>query len=72
MEDSPNKALWSFSSPSYAAYPAAVKREIKEDEGGVYIHMNIHCEATKEACDQLARDFEKLNASMKQAMSSRH
>jgi len=71
VDDTPNKTLWSFSPPSYAAYPAAVKREIREEKGGIFIAMNIACEASKPACDQLVVDFQKLNETVKQNMAKR-
>lgn len=72
VDDTSNKTFWSFSPPSYPAYPAAVKREIKEGKGGIYVAMDIHCEASKAACDQLVVDFQKLNESVRQSMAKTH
>jgi hypothetical protein len=64
VNDRANATLWSFTPQGSPAYPAAVKREIKQENGAVYIKMNIHCEATKASCDQLVLDFQKLNDAM--------
>jgi len=53
--------IWSFSPPDYPAYPAVVKREVVSDEEGSRIEMSVHCEASKEACDDLVRAFAELN-----------
>jgi hypothetical protein len=60
--DNTHKAVWSFAPPSSAAYPAVVKREVRSrPEGGSEIHMSVLCEATKEACDNLVREFDTMN-----------
>ena len=46
------------------AYPAVVKRQIVEQARGVFVKMNFLCEAKKDACDNLAIDFQTLNDSM--------
>jgi hypothetical protein len=62
--------LWSFAPESDPAYPAAVKRVITQDSGNSsYITMNVLCEASKEACDNLVREFQKLNDNMKESLS---
>jgi len=48
-EDGANQTLWSFAPEGNSAYPAAVKRQIKKTKDGIYIDMQIRCEATKEA-----------------------
>jgi hypothetical protein len=58
-------ALWSFSPEGYPAYPAAVKRITYEKDGGVYIEMKVLCQAAKESCDALVRDFQALNDRIK-------
>jgi hypothetical protein len=61
-------ALWSFTTPGHPAHPAVVRREPVERAGSVYIQMAVLCQATKEPCDQLVRDFEQLNEQMSQAI----
>jgi hypothetical protein len=59
-------ALWSFAPAADPAHPAAVKRVVFEKDGSVQIEMKVLCEATKDACDQLVRDFQGLNDRMRQ------
>ncbi|HZZ89845.1 MAG TPA: DUF4019 domain-containing protein [Caulobacteraceae bacterium] len=54
--------IWSFPPADDAAYPAAVKREVKRAAGGgSTITMTVLCGATKDACDDLVRAFARLN-----------
>lgn len=62
--------IWSFTPPDQPAYPAVAKRVFYQDEGAWYIKMDVRCEAGKAACDQLQRDFEALNESMREAMEA--
>jgi hypothetical protein len=56
------KALWSFTPEGHYAYPAVVRREVKQREGGeVYVEMIALCQAAKEPCDRLIREFQELN-----------
>jgi hypothetical protein len=71
-DDRANNTLWSFAPEGYPAYPAAVKRHITEANGGIYIDMNILCQASKTACDKLVVDFQKLNESVKRDMGRPH
>ena len=69
-ESEKSMTLWSFAPPTYTAYPSAVKRTVFEREGTVQIEMKVLCEATKEACDQLVREFQELTDRMKQEFNS--
>jgi hypothetical protein len=60
--DDKTHTVWSFPPPNYPAYPAAVKRAVVSKDGGSYIEMNVHCEASKQACDDLVRTFSEMNA----------
>ena len=54
--------VWSFTPESHYAYPAVVKREVKQnDKGGVYIEMTALCQAENEPCDRLIEEFQSLN-----------
>lgn len=53
--------IWSFAPPTYGAYPAVVKRQVISRGAGSEIVMDIHCEASKSACDDLNRTFSELN-----------
>jgi len=59
-------ALWSFAPATDPAHPSAVKRVVVERDGSVQIEMKVLCEAKKDACDELVRDFQALNERMKQ------
>ena len=63
--------LWSFTPEGHPAHPAVAKRTAYERDGKVSIDLNVHCEAKKEACDQLVRDFQVLNDRIKEQLSGR-
>src|SRR6185436_19387730 len=67
-EDSATMTIWSFSPPGYPAYPAVVRRQVVRGDGGWDMKMSIHCEASKAACDDLVREFEKLNNAMRRSL----
>ena len=63
--DSANQAVWSFPPQDHAAYPSAIKRFVlKGTDGAFYVNTAIQCGGTKAVCDQLVRDFQKLNSDM--------
>ena len=55
------RALWSFTPEGHPAHPSAAKREAVERDGQIVIEMAVLCQAGKEPCDQLVRDFATLN-----------
>ncbi|WP_181242735.1 molecular chaperone DnaJ [Caulobacter vibrioides] len=56
------RTLWSFPGAKHPAYPAAVRREVVTGpDGKVYVQMQVLCEASKPACDDLVRSFQALN-----------
>jgi hypothetical protein len=63
-------ALWSFAPKSHPAYPSAVKRRVFERDGSVRIEMDVLCEATEQACEQLVQEFQALTDQMKQRFNS--
>lgn len=63
--------LWSFSPQSHASYPSVVKRAVVERNGGVFIDMDVKCQATKQACDELVREFIHLNEAMRSSMQTK-
>ena len=67
QESEKSMALWSFPPASDPAYPSAVKRVVFEKDGTVQIGMQVLCESTKPACEQLVRDFQDLNERTKQS-----
>ena len=54
-------SIWSFAPKDYPAYPAVVKRWVIPQKVGSDIEMDVLCEASKEACDDLVRTFAKMN-----------
>jgi hypothetical protein len=64
-----NYVLWSFTPSGHPAHPSAVKREIMEENGAIYISMSALCQAEKPDCDALIQEFEDLNDQMKKAVS---
>jgi hypothetical protein len=60
-EDAAN-TFWSFPPPGNPAYPAMVQRQLIEKDGAISMKMSVHCEASKQACDDLVRSFQELNA----------
>ncbi len=62
--DAATSTIWSFAPAGNPAYPAVVKRQIVQDGTASNLNMNVLCESTKQACDNLVRDFERLNAQM--------
>jgi hypothetical protein len=62
IADRTNFTLWSFAPMSYLAYPAVVRRTVtSQTSGGSIVSTSVLCEASKEACDQLVREFNALN-----------
>lgn len=60
--DERNLTVWAFAPESYVAHPAVVKRTARSRaSGGSYIDMRVLCEGSKEACDQLVREFAAMN-----------
>jgi hypothetical protein len=66
--DPEDGAVWTFTTAGHPAHPAAVKRKPVEHDGAVYIDMQIQCGGSKQACDDLVREFQALNESMAKAM----
>jgi hypothetical protein len=64
--------IWSFPPPGNPAYPAAVKRQIVNGPDGASLTMDVQCEASKAACDDLVRAFTDLNAQMKKDIQASH
>lgn len=70
ITESGGLTIWSFSPPDQPAYPAVARRVFYQEEGAWFIKMDVRCEASKVACDQLQQDFEALNQSMREAMEA--
>lgn len=68
MNEKATNTFWSFAPADHPAYPAAVKRKIVEVNGALTMQMQVLCEATKAACDDLVRSFQKLTAEMSKSL----
>ena len=71
VNDPKANAIWSFAPVGHYAYPAVVRREVKSRNGSIYLEMGALCEAEKEPCDKLIREFQLLNERMTQSMRNR-
>jgi hypothetical protein len=60
--DRPSRTKWAFAPAGNPAYPAAVKRQIVQDDAGLRMEMHVLCGGPKEACDDLVRQFNEINA----------
>jgi len=59
--DEAHHTIWSFAPRGYPAYPAVVKRFVVPRKTGSIVNMNVYCEASKDACDDLVRTFSRMN-----------
>jgi hypothetical protein len=62
--------IWSFAPEKHASYPSVVKRAIVEKDGIVYLKMDVKCKASKDACDELVREFTQLNEIMRASIQA--
>lgn len=70
--DSKNNIQWSFTPAGHYAYPAVVKRVIKQSpNGNIYIEMTALCQAEKPSCDRLIDEFNALNDRIRQNVQRR-
>jgi hypothetical protein len=71
VDDRGSLTLWSFAPDGHPAHPAVVRRKIVEEQGQIFVRMNVLCEASKAACDALVADFNKLNQQMADDLNRR-
>lgn len=57
---------WSFTPPGHFAYPAVVRRQIRQHEGNVSVETVSLCEADKPSCDRLDAEFRAYNEELRQ------
>ncbi|GLQ48349.1 hypothetical protein GCM10007862_34000 [Dyella lipolytica] len=67
-EDKSEKAIWTIAEPGNPAYPAAIKRYLSNEGDGVHLEMKVLCGASKEACDNMVRQFQQLNSNVVNAV----
>ena len=70
VEIESERTIWTFPPASHPAYPSAVKREVVQKDGSIYIDTTVNCNSRKSVCDQLVRDFNKLNEKVFQHIQS--
>jgi hypothetical protein len=68
--DKSHFTLWSFAPQGYPAYPSVVKRTAVQTATGSNLKMDVLCEASKSACDQLMLEFQALNQRMQGSLQS--
>jgi len=56
-----NEGIWTFAPQSHPTFPSVIKRQPFERGGHLFIGMDVLCGGSKSACDDLVRDFTKLN-----------
>ena len=61
FKDRADNSLWSFTPKEHPAYPSTIKRTVVEQEGKLFIDMRALCGAEQLACDELIKDFRKMN-----------
>ena len=60
--DDADNAVWSFPPERDPAYPAVVRRQMAPGpKGSISVQMDVLCSASKTACDDLVRAFERMN-----------
>jgi hypothetical protein len=69
--DKSHFTIWSFAPPGNPAYPAVVRRAAVQTATGVNMNMDVLCEASKSACDQLMLDFQALNQRVQGSFQSK-
>lgn len=72
LDDETAQTIWSFAPQGSPAFPAVVKRQIAPGGAGISIKMDVLCESTKSACDDMVITFGKMNEAIKQQMSQHH
>jgi hypothetical protein len=66
------RVVWSFTPPGHYAHPAVVRRAlVVSSNGDVQLEMRARCEAQKESCDRLIREFQELNQRMREQVQQR-
>jgi hypothetical protein len=64
--------VWSFSPKTDPSYPSVVKRSVTKAAGGSSIDMKVLCESDKDSCDNLVRQFYRMNVGNKTAEQASH
>jgi len=57
IEDPVNSTLWSFVPADHPAYPAVIRRQMLDRNGGKVVEMSALCQAPRAACDKLVDEM---------------
>lgn len=68
IEENGTNVLWSFTPENHAAHPAVIKRSVIKMDDAIGIDMKALCQAKKEQCDNLMKEFEQLNDNIRKSM----
>lgn len=69
--DPAHATVWTFSPQGDPAFPALVKRHVVERDGQLMMNMSVLCGASKQACDDFVRRFQRLNEDMARALQQK-
>ncbi len=69
--DEPNMRNWSFTTAAHPAYPAAACRSLVQRNGAWHVATEIVCHSSRANCDALRREYEQLDAAMRQSLNQR-
>ncbi len=59
--DETHQRIWLFTPPTHAAHPAALKRELVEQEGVLVVRTGVLCGAPQPVCDELLQETERVD-----------
>ena len=59
--DETHQRIWLFTPPTHAAHPAALKRELVEQDGVLVVRTGILCGASKVVCDGLMQETGRVD-----------
>jgi hypothetical protein len=62
--------MWTFATLKNPAHPAVVCRKTTLNKGEWVLTQDVRCGGSKQDCDSLAADFDKLNKQMIETMKS--
>lgn len=57
--------IWSITPTTHPAYPSVARRRMVKSGDGWTMNTNISCQAAKPKCDELVRDYQKLDEDMR-------
>lgn len=57
IDDTPHSTLWSFAPPEHPAYPAVIRRQLLDRDGGKVLGMSALCQGPRAACDKLVEEM---------------